>query len=176
MKIAFKIKVRNHLTNKYVGNDEEKALKERTANEEAEAHANRLPNGNLAIPNSHVCGCLRDFLISHAGDKKKKITEEYVRPRLRVEPLVLDTGLKDYTVDSRLVIVKKNGRVAAITRCARPLILECELSGFLVTTLDKSLEELRKDLDSALKEVGMGSDRIEGYGRGEVTSFTQVKE
>ena len=175
MKINFVIKVKNHLSLKYVGADEEKALKERSTKEEAEAHAYRLPNGNLAIPNSHVCGCLRDYLISHAGDKKKKITEEQVRPRLRIEPVMLDTGIKDYTIDSRLVLVKKSGRIASIIRCSRPLIPECKISGTLVTTLDRTIEDLHRDLNGALQEIGMGSDRIEGYGRGEVISFLEEK-
>jgi hypothetical protein len=164
------------LPHKFNGQDEEKALKQRSDQEQAEAHVYRLPNNHLGVPNEWVKGCLRDYLISVAGSKKKLETKAKVSPRIAVEPTMLDLEQEEYEVDRRAV---PSGAKTGGTRdfCVRPKInTPWKTEGILVTSLDKTKQQLEKDLTQAGVEVGMGSNRINGYGRFKVTKFEEIKE
>jgi hypothetical protein len=175
MKVKFHIKGTSPiLQHKFNGLKEEKELKEKGDKEQAEAHAYRLPNGNLGIPSEWIKGCLRNYLISTAPSKKKTETKNTVSARITVEPYMLDLGVKDYTIDKRSVPAGNMSRGGVRDFCVRPKIEGWEVEGMLITTLDKKFDDLKRDFAASGVEVGIGSNRPNGYGRFAVTQFSQV--
>jgi len=173
-KYQFTIRGTNTLAHKFNGQKEEKALKQRSEKDQAENHVYRCDNGNIGIPCEWIKGSLRDYLINNAGNKEKTATKNYVAPRIAVEPMILDTHLTDYEIHK--ASVPSGGKMAG-TRdfCIRPLIRVWEVKGTLISSLDKTSKELEKDLIGAGIDVGVGSNRVNGYGRFEVVNFKEIK-
>ena len=162
------------LMHKFNGIEEEKLLKQKSDAEQAEAHAYRLPNGNLGIPCEWIRGCLIDYYIFNAPRKKKSETRLQVAPRIRVEPYMLDLGIKNYAIDKRSVPSGNISRGGVRDFCVRPRIDQWQAEGFLVTTLEKTVEELKNDFAQAGIEIGIGSNRVNGFGRFKVLEFAQL--
>jgi hypothetical protein len=175
LKCKFKIEgLTPILMHKFNGIEEEKQLKQKSDAERAEAHAYRLPNGNLAIPCEWIRGCLRDYYILTAPPKKKNETRLQVAPRIRVEPRMLDLNIKNYEIDKCSVPSGNISRGGIRDFCVRPRIDRWQVEGFLVTTLEKSVEELKNDFEQAGVEIGIGSNRVNGFGRFRVLDFTKL--
>ena len=160
------------MMHKFNGQDEEKRLKELPHKEQAEYHAYRTDDGDLALPAMWLRGCLIQGFIEKAPVKEKQRTKRRVSPRIRIEPVMMTLGTKDYEIDVRSVPSPQTGRGGTRDICVRPIIKQWKAKGTLVSGLDES-REMRKWLEYAGEEIGIGSDRIDGYGRFKVTSFTE---
>jgi hypothetical protein len=164
------------LMHKFNGIEEEKQLKQKSDAEQAEAHAYRLPNGNLGIPCEWIRGCLIDYYILNAPPKKKSETRLQVAPRIRVEPYMLDLGIKNYIIDKRSVPSGNISRGGVRDFCVRPRIDQWRTDGMLITTLEKTVQEIRRDFEQAGLEIGIGSNRVNGFGRFKVVMFAEQSE
>lgn len=156
---------------KFNGQEEERRLKELPHKEQAEYHAYRHENGNLAIPGEWLRRCVIDAFMEKAPKKDKQATKKRVSPRIRIDPILLDLGFKDYELDVRGIPVGNMSRGGSRDICVRPLIRKWIATGTLISGLDES-REMQKWLEYAGEEIGIGSNRINGYGRFKVTSFT----
>jgi hypothetical protein len=161
------------LMHRFNGIDEEKRLKELSDTEQAEAHAYRDGDRKLAIPAEWVRGCLIDVFILRAANKEKQKTKVRVSPRIRITPPLLTLELDDYEIDKRSAPAGNVSRGGARDICVRPLIPQWKTTGVLSSSLDEN-REMRKWFEDAGIEVGIGSNRINGYGRFKVTSFKEV--
>lgn len=159
------------LMHKFNGQEEERRLKELPHKEQAEYHAYRGENGNLALPAEWLRRSVIESFMDKAPKKDKQATKKRVSPRIRVDPILLDLNLKDYDIDVRGIPVGNMGRGGARDICVRPLIRNWTAIGTLISGLDES-RAMKKWLEFAGEEVGIGSNRINGYGRFKVTSFT----
>ena len=173
----FKVKAKSTthaLIHKFNGLSEEKRIKEMTETEQAEKHAYRHPNGNLAFPCEWFRGCIVNNFIDKAGSKTKTSTKNTVAPRIRVEPNLIDLGIKDYEIDIRSV--PSGGRSGGIRDfCIRPRIDEWEAEFTLLSLLDYPASEMRRSVEVAGIDIGVGSNRVNGFGRFEVVSFEELK-
>lgn len=161
------------LMHKFNGQEEEKRVSELPHAEQAEYHAYRTSEGTLGIPSTWIRGCLIDTFIDAAPQKAKQKTKQRVSPRIRVEPMMLDLGIKTYEIDVQGIPSPKTGRGGTRTIVVRPLVRSpWHATGKLVIGLDES-RELEKWLIQAGEEIGIGANRINGYGRFKVTAFKQ---
>ena len=159
------------LPHKFNGIDEEKKTKELPKEEQAEAHAYRCSNGNLAVPCEWIRGCLINLFILRAGNKEKTRTKIRVSPRIRIEPPLLDLGINEYEIDVRSAPSGNLSRGGTRDICVRPRIdSPWKIRGVLCSSLEEN-REMRKYLEDAGENIGIGSNRINGYGRFKVTSF-----
>ena len=175
-KLKFRVKgSTDMLPHKFNGLAEEKRIKEMPEAEQAEKHAYRHPNGNLAIPCEWFRGCIVNNFIDKAGAKTKTSTKNEVAPRLRVEPALIDLGIKDYEIDIRSV--PSGGRSGGIRDfCVRPRIGEWEAEFTLVSLLKHPVNDIKRSVEVAGVDIGIGSNRVNGFGRFEVVSCEEVKQ
>lgn len=162
------------LMHKFNGLDEEKRIKEMPNSEQAEKHAYRASTGNLAIPCEWFRGCIINNFIDKGGAKRKTATKNEVAPRIRVEPKLIDLGVSEYEIDVRS-IPSTGSRTSIRDMCVRPMIPEWEAEFTLLSELKHSDEDVRRNLEVAGIDIGVGSNRINGYGRFEVVEFERVK-
>jgi len=162
------------LVHKFNGKDVEKSLKEKSDLTQAEAHTYRTEDGYLAIPSSWFRGCLIEYLISVAGSKQKTSTRLEVSPRIRIVPELISLGIKEFEVDKRAIPVKLRGRIVDMDFCIRPIIKKWKAGFTLISALDKTAKQLKLDLENAGIEQGIGSNRINGYGRFKVLTLTKI--
>jgi hypothetical protein len=177
------------LMHKFNGQEEEKRISELPHAEQAEYHAYhayRTAEGNLGIPNTWIRGCLIDTFIDAAPSKAKQKTKQRVSPRIRVEPMMLtiepqthevsevqmQIGCLPYDIQVDNIPTPKTGRGGTRQIVVRPLIRKWKTTGKLITGLDES-REMEKWLAQAGEEIGIGANRINGYGRFKVTAFKQ---
>lgn len=159
---------------KFNGIENEKAIKALSEEEQAEKKLYRHPNGNIGFPGIWFRGCLIAEYERTAANKTKTITKERVSPRIKIEPFMIDSGLNDYEVYVRS-ISSGSRKSGTRTMCVNPVIQEWTASGTLITTLDETKEDLKRKLNSAGENIGVGGNRINGYGRFTVIEFDEVK-
>ena len=169
----FVIELVDTMQHKFNGQEEEKRISELPHAEQAERHSYRMPNGDVAIPGMWLRGSLIDTLIDSAPTKSKLSTKRRVAPRIRIDPIMLDTGIKEYEIDVRSVPSGNMSRGGCRNIVVRPLIRKCQVTGRLITGLDES-REMEKWLRQAGEEIGVGANRVNGYGRFKVISFKEV--
>jgi hypothetical protein len=162
------------LQHKFNGKDEEKANKEKSDKEQAEYHAYRTENGNMGIPSTWIKGCLREYIVAHAGSKQKRSTLLEISPRIQVQPYMIDLGTKVYKIDKRAIPVKIQGKISDMDFCIRPLIEKAKFTFVLVSTLSKTEDEWKSIIEGAGIDTGIGSNTVNGYGRFKVLSITKV--
>jgi len=161
------------MQHKFNGQEEEKRIAELPHAEQAERHAYRTLEKNIGIPAVWIRGSLIDAFVDAAPSKSKQATKRRVSPRIRVEPIMLDTGLTEYEIDVQGIPSPKTGRGGTRTIVVRPLLNKWQVSGKLITGLDES-REMEKWLAQAGEEIGIGANRINGYGRWKVTTFKEM--
>jgi len=136
------------------------AIKYSKPEEEAEAAAYRMEEGNLYQPAEH----LERALIGAAGMFKigRRSAAGVAAPAFLISPRQLDHGTDHYEIDIRPVVIPSTkGRVAR----ARPLIFPWKLQFDLI--LDDSLinsDLARQILDTAGRQKGIGDFRPEKKG------------
>ena len=167
----FKIKgISPLLMDKFNGLKEEAELKEKSDSIQAEAHAYRISNGNLGFPGIWLKGCLSNYSISQTSrdrDTTKDQIKMRIRSRIYIEPIMMDLNTKEYEIYKRPVF--NPGKLSDIK--TTPRINEWSVEGTLITTLEKSEAEIHKDFENSGTEIGVGGDRVDGYGRFKVISF-----
>lgn len=173
-KFEFEIEGRNLLMHNFNGQDEEKRIKELPDREQAEKHAYRGDDGLLYIPCNYLMGSLINAFVSRAGNKEKTKTKMEVASRIMVEPMELSLGISEYKMYKRSVpfgnMSRGGGREMVIT----PRIENWKAKGILVTTLDREEKDLKTMFTIAGMDVGIGGDRVHGFGRFTVTSFKKL--
>jgi hypothetical protein len=161
------------LFHKFNGKEEEKAIKEKSDSVQAESHAYRLGE-NLAIPAEWFKGCIREYLVSQAASKTKTTTMREVSPRINVSPYLMDLNTTEFKIDKRAIPVKKSGKIVDMDYCVRPRIDSWKVTFTLTTTLDKTIDQWKADLEGAGIDQGIGSNNINGYGRFKIISVTKI--
>jgi len=173
-KFEFEIEGQDLLMHKFNGQDEEKRNKELPDQEQAEKHAYRGDDGLLYIPCEWVRESLINAFVSRAGNKEKTKTKMEVASRVMVEPMELSLGVSEYKIDKRSAPAGNMGRGGTRDMFIKPRIKNWKARGILVTTLDREEKDLKTMLTIAGRDVGIGSNRVHGFGRFTVTSFKKL--
>lgn len=165
---------------KFIGQEESKQLKSRPDAEQAEAVAYKVGN-QLAIPGTWVRGCLRSYMVETAPNKTKRTVKLSVSPRIKVEPffIILTDGkgkpLENYEIIKAAIPAGNMSRGGCMDFTVNPVINEWCAEGVLVSSLDKPTNELKRLFENSGVETGIGTDRVDGYGRFKVISFEELK-
>lgn len=137
------------------------AIEKKTAAEQAEVSAYRTESGSLYIPGSNIQRALVSAATFSKG-KGRSTLQKPVAACVGVSPEYCDLGVKDYTVDSRAVVVPATkGRVVR----HRPRLDEWAVT-FTITYDDTLLKEteLRRVVDDCGLRVGLLDFRPEKKG------------
>lgn len=175
-KRAFSVKLvceTDLMMHQFNGKDQEKELENLPEREQAEKHAYRSPEGYLAVPRTWLKGTFMEAVERLAGRKWRAEKASYA-PRVMVEPEWVMLEPQEYEIDRRSVPSPETRGVRNRSFCIRPIIRGWSLSFRLVTTVPDSADSLREKLEYAGREIGMGSNRPNGYGRFKVTEFKEV--
>ena len=156
-----------YMQGKFSGQQKSKDLKEQDVKVQVEAATYRDNEGICAIPSSHIRGVLIDWFVRSAAKGNKTSTEFEVSPRIRVEPLFLSLGTKKPEIYERSIQVRQGAKVS-MDFVASPIFHKWTAKGTIVTTLD---EDMKAALVAAGRDIGIGVNRKNGYGRFRVTSF-----
>ena len=135
-----------------------------TPEDEAEAGAYRLPNGDLGFPATGVRNCIL------SGAKGLRVGRRALRPLLAGALLPADpmfpftdakgTPISDYEVDVQRAVVQRQGIMRARPKISPPWFLACAFRFNEVVTLD----HVKAALGEAGSVVGLGDYRIEKNG------------
>ena len=177
MRKKFEFKIEGEtpiLPHKFNGLAEEKRLKTESDEVQAKKHAYFTSEGNLAVPATWIKGAIIQEFYDSAPSKERTRTQKEVAPRIIIQPAMLDLGVKEYEIDTRSV--PSGGRRGGCRDfCVRPrLDVPWKISGVLITTLDISIEDLKRKFENAGMNQGVGSNRINGYGRFKLTKFEKA--
>ena len=92
-----------------------------------------------------------------------------------MEPKFIDLGFTDYVIDERSV--PSGGSYRGIRdMCVRPCIDEWNAEFTLLSQLDFSDKDIKRNVEVAGIDIGIGSNRINGFGRFELSGFSEVRE
>lgn len=157
------------------GLTEEKEIKNLPKREQAEKHAYRDNGGVLYIPAEWIRGSLINAFVSRAGNKEGKKTKEKVSPRIMITPPEITLSKEEYDIDIRPV---SSGVGKSTTRdmCIRPIISDWSAEGNIITTLEHNEKDMKSMMEVAGIDIGIGSNRINGFGRFMVTEFKRVTD
>ena len=142
--------------------------------EQAETRAYRTEDGNLALLNAWIKSCICNYYVDTAPNKMKNIYKNEIFPRVNISPLLIDIGETDFDIRKQPILIKQSGRVANIEFPAQPIRNEWSGKFILETTMDMLADDVKKLVEKAGKYNGLGSNRINGYGRFKVTSFKRL--
>jgi len=170
----FKVRVEDLspiLVHKFNGQDESKRIKELSIEDQAEAYAYRNDEG-LYAPSEWFRGCLINQFIEAEKKKKKGSTKNRVSPRIQISPPEISLGTDTYKIDKRSA---SSGGRGGGTRdwVVRPIIHEWAAEFTLRTTIEDSPSYIKQMLEYSGENVGVGSNRVNGYGRFKVVSFEE---
>ena len=163
----------------YIGIPESKAAKEKPDQNQAEAFVYRDKQGSLAIPVRNMRSCIIEGFVNSAGSKLKTKTKMNVSPRIKViggdeDIMNIKISTQAYSIDKQSV--PSGGRTGGIRDwCVRPRIDEWEAEFILEESLDLAKKDLKYKLDFAGSDVGVLSNRPNGYGRFVVVSVSPLK-
>ncbi len=120
-----------------------KLSQSRSAEDEAESVAYRMPSGELYVPSDAVYGS-----IVTAGKAMKigRLAASPILATIRVFPQMIGLGTEDYEVDQRSVVIQGSRIIRA-----RPLIRKWSISFYVV--YDSNLLS-RDNLEIALRDAG----------------------
>jgi hypothetical protein len=156
---------------KFNGLKMEADLKEKTIEEQAEAHGYRCPNGNVAIPAIWIYGSITEAFYELSGTGSKAKTQKMVSSRIQVFPPMIDIGTDKYEID--VASAPAGGTRGGVRDFfVKPRIDGAKISGLIKTTL--SPDDVKEKFVYAGEEIGMGSDRKHGYGRYKITKWNTV--
>ena len=159
-----------------VGKDLEKEMEHRQRDEVAEVHCYRDDKGMIYAPSRWFKGCIRDYLVSVSGKGSKQTTEREASSYVLAEPPECPLRPQQYEIDVTNVLVKKNGKIATMTTCVRPMFRPPWEIDFIVTfDLGKDAKEYKKIIDGAGRAQGIGSNTKNGYGRFRVKTFNEIE-
>ena len=167
------------LMHNYIGIPESKAAKEKSDQDQAESYSYRDKHGDLVIPVRNMRSCIIEGFVNSAGSKQKTKTKMNVSPRIKViggkEDLMnIKLSSQEYSIDKQSV--PSGGRSGGIRDwCVRPRIDEWGAEFILEESLDISEKDLRYKLEFAGSDVGVLSNRPNGYGRFSVVSLSPLK-
>ena len=167
------------LMHNYIGIPESKVAKEKPDDAQAESFAYRDKNGDLAIPIRNMRSCIIEGFVNSAGNKMKKKTKMNVSPRIKVmgmgdDVMNIKLPTQEYSIDKQSV-PSGGARGGVRDWCVRPRIDEWSAEFLLEESLDIGESELKYKLGFAGSDVGVLSNRPNGYGRFTVVSISAVK-
>lgn len=177
--LRFKVGIKSRtpvLMDRYVGQD----IPSNTSQvDRAEMASYRHENGNLAIPNDWLKGCILGYMKFLAAKKWSDVDPEN-SPKIQIDPILLDLGMKDYKVDIRAIPVGRvsyKTKIKTVNTCIRPLISNWETEFIFIMSPDFAYATIKKVtelLNQAGSIIGIGSNRKNGFGRFEVVSVEQI--
>jgi len=157
------------LMNRFVGQNLN--TKRMSEEEIAEIHCYRNEKGNLYIPREWIIGLILD-VVSYSVSKRKKEAMSWIARRIWVEEEQIDLGVKDYDIDRRVVTI--SGKTTFTCEiCIRPKINKWKAKFHIMTTLSK--DYLLYLLKCGGREIGIGSNRMHGFGQFKVISVVEEK-
>ena len=177
MKWKVGIEGKDLLMYKFIGISESKDAKTKPDQQQAETYTYRNKQGELAIPIGNMRACIIDGFVQSAGNKLKTKTKMEVSPRIKVQSLdedkmYLTLSNQNYEIDKQSV--PSGGRMGGIRDwCIRPRIDEWSTEFILQENLDIGREELLYKLEFAGTDVGLLSNRPNGFGRFKVVNLEE---
>jgi len=171
----FEIQGESLLSHLFNGLKEEKEIKELPIREQVEKHVYRGDDDVIYAPATWIRGALINAFVSRAGAKKGKSKKEEVAPRITVLPEQLPFTPQEYSIDKRS-IPSGIGKNTVRDMCYRPRFDNWSIKGSIVTSMDIPEKDMKAMLEVAGDDIGIGSNRINGFGRFTVTSFKRVTE
>ena len=168
------------LMHKFIGIAEAKTAKEKLDQAQAETFAYRDKHGELCVPARNMRSCIVEGFVSSAGAKMKTSTKMSVAPRIRVtgadgDPLNIPLNVDTYEIDKQSAF--SGSRNAGVRDwCIRPIIPEWAVEFTLDEGLGIDEKELLYKLNFAGGDVGVLSNRPNGYGRFKVVSLEKLKQ
>ena len=169
----FEIEGESLLSHRFNGLKEEKESKELPIREQIEKRIYRNDDGVIYAPAEWVRGAMITAFVSRAGAKGGKAKKLEVSPRIMVTPPKLPFSQQEYTIDQRSV-PSGAGKLTVRDICYRPHFKDWKITGRITTTLDATEKSMREMFEVAGVDVGIGSNRINGFGRFMVTSFKKL--
>ena len=167
------------LMHKFIGMAESKQAKKKPLPDHAESFAYRDKDGNLAIPIMNMKACIIDGFVQSAGSKQKTSTKMNVSSRIGIkslgnDPMNLTLDVNEYEINR--ISVPSGGRTGGVRDwCVRPMIPEWSVEFVLVSNVDISEEDLKYKMIFAGTDVGIMSNRPNGYGRFEIVEFEEIQ-
>lgn len=163
------------LQHRFNGLDEEKRIKELPQEEQARKHTYINASGTLYFPSEWVRYAIIDTYIRRAGNKQKTKEKFRVSPAIRIQPAEITLGTKEYSIDIRSAPSGNVSRGGVRDFCVRPKISIGWKAKFTVLSgLSETANEFKNILQEIGERYGIGSNRINGYGRFKVTSLKEV--
>jgi len=130
-----------------------------------------IDENGLYAPNVWFKGALINAFLEQVPAVKRKQLKNSLSPYIRIEPLKIYFGKKEYSVNVAVVSIKRGCKEIRY----RPQVdLPWSLSFKILTTLPRQQypDKIFKDrLEYAGQNVGVGDNRINGYGRFKVSTF-----
>ncbi len=157
------------LIHQFRGQEEEKQIKALSPKEQAAKHL-YTNDGKIVIPGAHFRGSIINAMINRAIKNSKMTTKEKNAPRIAVEPFYLLIEPQKYDVNTRAIPIKQ-GRKSVMDFVSQPEFKTWKVKGIIKTTLD---DDMKSWLVEAGENSGVGTNRVNGYGRFKVTSFREV--
>lgn len=162
------------LQHKFNGLDEEKRIKELSNEEQAKKHLYMSEDGILYFPSEWMRYAIIDTYIRRAGNKQKTAEKLRVSPAIRIFPAEISLGTKDYIIDVRSVPCGNMSRGGVRDFCVRPKIPIGWKAKFIIQSgLNDDLSDVKDILEEIGERFGIGSNRVNGYGRFKVTSINK---
>ena len=177
MKWKTRIEGKDLVMHRFIGMNESKDAKTKPDQQQAEGYTYRNKNGELAIPIGNMRACVIEGFVQSAGNKMKTKTKMEVSPRIQIQSpyddgLYLTLSNQTYNIDRRSV--PSGGRSGGVRDwCVRPRIDEWGTEFILQETLDIPRNELLYKLEFAGSNVGVLSNRPNGFGRFKVVSLEE---
>lgn len=164
---------------KFIGMEESKAAKEKPYEQQAEAFAYRNKQGELAMPAANMRACIVQAFYDSAGRGQKTSARNEAAARISVrsehsDRMNLTLTPQEYDIDKRSAFSGSKNR-GVRDWCIRPIMEEWSTDFILEERLDIPEEELLYKLRYAGTDVGVLSNRPNGFGRFEVTSLEEHK-
>lgn len=167
------------LMHKFIGMEESKAAKEKPYDQQAEAFAYRNKQGELAIPAANMRASIVQAFYDSAGRGQKTAARNEAAARINVysdngDRMNLTLKPQEYDIDKRSAFSGSKNR-GIRDWCIRPIMEEWSTDFILEERLDIAEEELLYKLKYAGTDVGVLSNRPNGFGRFEVISLEAYK-
>jgi len=167
------------LMHRFIGMEESKAAKEKPYEQQAEAFAYRNKHGELAIPAGNMRACIVQAFYDSAGRGRKTADKNEAAARINVysdyeDRMNLTLEPQEYEIDKRSAFSGSKNR-GIRDWCIRPIMEEWSTVFILDERLGLPEDELLYKLQFAGTDVGVLSNRPNGFGRFKVTSLEEYK-
>jgi hypothetical protein len=123
--------------------------------------------GRIVIPRHQLAGCMVEAVGRAPKNLRGPFDKDSFRSMVQLSDFVTDRTDKDGVFDRYVKLEKSNMRNHQVN----PFIQTFTATGTVSIPTDVKAEDLRRLLDYAVGEIGVGASRKMGYGRGMVVSL-----